>query len=167
MVITYYWKLVSGYQNDIVEKYCHNCGRKVLFHDSNKRRRNANGKDIFEYAIYKCEKGHTWNVLLRQYKAADGIETDEKTMYLAQSSSFNNLNLHALISKGILQVDIVLAEVIGKWRLDKVMAMTNPSYSRSRICKLIKCSRILIDGHAVKPGYHLKRLQRITIFLHD
>jgi hypothetical protein len=48
------WSLTLKNPKNTFEKYCPNCGKKVLFVDSLMRRRNANGKDIYEYAIYKC-----------------------------------------------------------------------------------------------------------------
>ncbi|HPL54232.1 MAG TPA: hypothetical protein PLW11_08900 [Bacillota bacterium] len=61
---THHWKLTNVSDDNTTMRHCHNCGRKVIFVDSGKRRRNANGKNIYEYAIYKCKKGHTWNRLL-------------------------------------------------------------------------------------------------------
>ena len=66
---TYQWRLY-GDTNDTVVKYCSHCGSKVVFTDSGKRRRNANGKNLYEYAIYKCERDHTWNRVLKTYKAS-------------------------------------------------------------------------------------------------
>jgi hypothetical protein len=56
------WSLAKENQTDTVEKYCPDCGKKVLFFDSGMRRRNANGKDIYEYAIFKCPKEHSSNI---------------------------------------------------------------------------------------------------------
>jgi hypothetical protein len=36
--------------------------------DSGKIRQNANGKNIYTYAIYKCGKDHTWNRKLTTLK---------------------------------------------------------------------------------------------------
>jgi hypothetical protein len=63
------WNVHAENNAWIVEKWCPNCKKKTEFRDSGKRRQNANGKNIFEYAIYKCKKGHTWNLKLRKYKA--------------------------------------------------------------------------------------------------
>lgn len=54
------WSLYENQQNTI-EKYCKNCRRTTLFTDTNIRRHNANGKNIYRFAIYKCPKDHTWN----------------------------------------------------------------------------------------------------------
>lgn len=48
---------------------CSNCGRIVLFFGTNVRRHSPNGKNIYRFAIYKCEKNHTWNEKLAIYKA--------------------------------------------------------------------------------------------------
>lgn len=64
------WDLhASDLKQLTIERHCHNCGRKVKFHDSMIRRHNANGKNIYQFAIYKCEKGHTWNKKLNIYKS--------------------------------------------------------------------------------------------------
>ena len=64
------WELYEE-RIDSVERYCSGCGNKVAFYDSMVRRHNANGKKIFQYAIYKCEKGHTWNKVLNKYLAKE------------------------------------------------------------------------------------------------
>ena len=51
------------------ERYCHNCGKKVIFRDCLIRRENANGKNISRYAIYKCPQDHTWNKKLADFKS--------------------------------------------------------------------------------------------------
>lgn len=50
---------VMNMEIETIERYCHNCGKKVLFTDSLKRRQNANGKNLYNYAIFKCSNGHT------------------------------------------------------------------------------------------------------------
>ncbi len=52
-------------------RYCSRCKTKVQFTDSGKIRQNANGKNIFVYAIYKCGKDHTWNKKMGVRKAVD------------------------------------------------------------------------------------------------
>jgi len=51
-------------------RYCSRCKTNVPFFDSKKTRTNANGKNLFIYAIYKCEKDHTWNRKIRMKKAS-------------------------------------------------------------------------------------------------
>ena len=50
---------------DETMRYCPGCGRVVPFRDSGKIRRNANGKTIHAFAIFKCPKDHTWNCRLK------------------------------------------------------------------------------------------------------
>ncbi|MDX8361573.1 hypothetical protein [Cytobacillus sp. IB215316] len=59
------------HMEDVIQdqRYCSNCGRVVLFYDTLIRRHNANGKNIYRYAIYKCEKNHTWKKSLKLIKA--------------------------------------------------------------------------------------------------
>ena len=64
----------TNYQQS--KRYCKNCRRTTLFTDTNIRRHNANGKNIYRFAIYKCPKNHTWNQKLHIYKSfTDHVET--------------------------------------------------------------------------------------------
>ncbi len=50
-----HWRL-SQKPERAVKKHCKMCGKGSVFTDTNVRRHNANGKSIYQYAIYKCEK---------------------------------------------------------------------------------------------------------------
>lgn len=50
---------------------CSNCKSKVVFKNSNVKRHNANGKNIYKFAIYKCDKGHTWHKMLDKVDSAE------------------------------------------------------------------------------------------------
>lgn len=65
--ITFHWKL-SQTPERAVKKHCKMCGKLSVFTDTNVRRHNANGKNIYQFAIYKCEDNHTWNRKLAIYK---------------------------------------------------------------------------------------------------
>jgi hypothetical protein len=137
--LSLFWNVGDESENNSVERYCHNCGRKVLFTDSSIKRHNANGKNIYQYAIYKCPRGHTWNRKLAQYKAKaltlehDG--TDVLAMIRAEFGSEDNLQRQVnvvgdgeeqidsfsweeCVQKGLQEVEIRIDQVRGIWRLD-------------------------------------------------
>jgi hypothetical protein len=120
---TYHWKLHNITNGSSVMRYCHNCGRKVIFRDSEKRRRNANGKTIYEYAIYKCEKDHTWNLLVNTYKAVNSMDHfNLKNYNIPEMISFEIISLIDQKNEGIGEIEIILEEVTGKWRIDKLLS---------------------------------------------
>lgn len=157
---TYRWSLF-GDTNEPIERYCSHCGKKTLFSDSGKIRHNANGKNVFEYAIYKCERDHTWNRMLRTFKAAGPVD-----VVSVQSESIigcgNDDNI-MLMDPGADEINIILEEVTGKWRLDKLLSERITDVSRNTICKMIETGAIRVDGMLVKPNMNLKKLQVITI----
>ena len=59
---------IHNEENDKEERYCHNCGKKVIFTDSLKRRQNANGKNIYHFAIYKCPSDNSWDKVINIFK---------------------------------------------------------------------------------------------------
>lgn len=159
----YYWELYDSSLEISIERYCHNCSKTVSFKNSGKRRHNANGKDIYEYAIYKCEKGHTWNLLLRKYKSSNSTNKEIDTDSPEKPCIYDNLDLHEIKKQGIEEIEIILNEVTGKWRIDKLLSDRIQDMSRSRICELIKSKNILLDGNHAKQGSTLRRYQKITI----
>lgn len=154
------------YSNEIDSeyRYCHNCGKKVTFKDSLKRRQNANGKNIYHFAIYKCEQGHTWNKPLETFKAMDGLENNvvEKN-YL--NSEYENVNISELVERGIKEVEILLFKFEGKIRLDKFMADRICDISRSSIVKQIENGNIRVNGELVKHSFNLKEKDCITLYI--
>ena len=67
--ICFTWHLIQEDSKIKIARYCPQCRKIVPFTDSFKRRRNNNGKNVHEFAIYKCEKDHTWNRKHATYKA--------------------------------------------------------------------------------------------------
>jgi hypothetical protein len=67
-----------GSGRNVINRYCANCGKVVPFTDSGKVRRNANGKNIHIYAIYKCPKDHTWNKKIAEESAAAVAERERE-----------------------------------------------------------------------------------------
>ncbi|MED4313293.1 RNA-binding protein, partial [Heyndrickxia coagulans] len=70
-IITYNWSVHNGEKVETVVKYCPNCGKVVNFYDTLMRRHNSNGKNIYKFTIFKCEKNHTWNRKEKIFKSYD------------------------------------------------------------------------------------------------
>ncbi|NLD45935.1 MAG: cytoplasmic protein [Clostridiaceae bacterium] len=158
------WQLYESGESQSVERYCHNCGKKVLFQDSLKRRHNANGKDIFEYAIYKCENGHSWNKMLDTYKASEDKITPDKVKE-KETLKLDFISVSAYREAGIGEVVIILEEVRGKYRIDKLLSQQIVDLSRSQIEKLIDDGLILINDEKTKASSQIRTAQKITIKL--
>ncbi len=157
---TYRWSLFKD-TNGPVERYCSHCGKKTLFTDSGKTRHNANGKNLYEYAIYKCERDHTWNRMLRIFKAAGPIEAI--TIQSECTIGCGNDDSIILMDPGVDEIEIILEEVTGKWRLDKLLSEKIADVSRNAICKMIEAGAVRVDGMVVKQNTNLKKSQVITI----
>jgi len=169
MKIIYHWELIDNSKDNTIERYCHNCGRRVIFKDSTKRRQNANGKNIYEYAIFKCNNGHTWNQLLGIVKSKQ-LKDEECGEVIGSNprvSSFDSLNLLKLKNEGVNEIEVILDKVSGRWRIDMILRYRIQDLSRSKACELIKNKYILIDGEAVKQSHIVKEQQKITILLED
>lgn len=147
---------------DSVERYCHNCGKKVEFEDSLKRRRNANGKDIFYFAIYKCPKGHTWNKMLQTFKAKQGVENSEEEFVL-KKCDIDVIEIKKLKKEGITEIEIIINTLQKKLRIDKLLSMKIKDSSRSEIVKYINAGIIRINGCIVKSGANLREKDIITL----
>jgi hypothetical protein len=155
------WHVISNQEDYRVKRYCHNCGKATSFKDSGIRRHNANGKNIHAYAIYKCDKDHTWNQKLIDYKAqsVNNLSIEETFTLLppleneaSLPPSPEKISLAALHLQGTVEVEILLAAVQGKWRLDKLLAHQLSGISRSEIVKRIQGGTIRLDGKQVKAN---------------
>lgn len=147
---------------DSVERYCHNCGKKVEFKDSLKRRQNANGKDIFYFAIYKCPKGHTWNKMLQTFKAKPGLENNEEEFVL-EECSIHEIEIKKLKEEGITEIKIIINTLQQKLRIDKLLSLKIKDSSRSEIVKYINAGTIRINGCTIKAGANLREKDIITL----
>ena len=174
----YLWNLVNDVDNETVLRYCPNCGKKVVFSDSKKRRRNANGKNIYEYAIFKCEKGHTWNKTIQNLKsdqtkpesrkAQEQEQNHQDKRLISESESGRELEMISiceLLKQGTRKICIRIQIVDGRWRLDKTLAQQLIDLSRTQIEKKIKEGVIKIDDQVVKANTLLKDGQSIIIDL--
>ncbi|PED90150.1 cytoplasmic protein [Bacillus toyonensis] len=158
------WSLYENQQNTI-EKYCKNCGRNTLFTDTNIRRHNANGKNIYRFAIYKCPNGHTWNQKLRIYKSfTDHVETIDMIQQ-DQTETTTTISMTQHKESGIVGITIVLDIVFGSHRIDKVLSTYISDWSRTTIVDKIKSGDIQLNGQQMKPNKQLSEGDYISICL--
>ena len=153
------------YSNEIhsEERYCHNCGSKVIFQDSLKRRQNANGKNIFYFAIYKCPKGHTWNKSIDKFKAISGL-VNQPEEHVHQQSEYEKLNIRRLKEEGIEEIEILLEVMEDSARIDKFLSNKIADLSRNDITKLLKDGLIKVNNVSVKANRLLKSKDVITLY---
>ncbi|WP_291562387.1 MULTISPECIES: S4 domain-containing protein [unclassified Clostridium] len=157
------WEIYNN-SLDSEERYCHNCGKKVIFIDSLKRRQNANGKNIFHYAIYKCPNNHTWNKMLNTFKAISGLNNLDGEVY-KRESKIDMIFIEDLIAKGFNYVEITIDVIDEKIRLDKLVSNQILDLSRSKIEEGIKKGFILINEKLVKPKTIVREKETISLEL--
>lgn len=163
-----YWNIVRDEAEEILYKHCKNCGKTVVFKDTLIRRHNANGKNIYRYAIYKCEKDHTWNQKLSVYKTyTDHVKVyDTKEEKDLPKIEEMNLEWNKLMDKGKCTISITIQNIIGnKHRIDKTLAERIPDLSRSQIVQRIRDHSILVNRETCKPSQTLMKDAIITIKL--
>lgn len=172
-----YWSLYKE-GIDKVEKYCERCKRKVVFYDSLVRRHNANGKNLYQYAIYKCEKGHTWNKILNKYNSSNANEFNFNRIsytstYLKENDykregkekvSFEKITIEEFKKGNFKDINI---SVNGNMsiRLDKLLGDNITDVSRSEIQQRIKTGSVLVNGREAKPKYKVNDGDEITIII--
>ncbi len=146
------------------KRYCHNCGKKVEFKDSLKRRQNSNGKNIFHFEIYKCPKGHTWNRPVETFKTVSGLNNTivELNHY---ESKYNELSITSLIYEGVTEVEILLNVLKQKVRLDKFLSSKISDNSRAEIVKLINEGFVRINVKQARPNANLKEKDVVTLLI--
>lgn len=159
------WEIGSQ-RDETVDRYCSGCGGKVKFKDSLKRRRNANGKKVYEYAIYKCGRGHTWNRLLDIYAAKHYTEDRESDDVTPNTSSIVQIvRIEECLRMGFAEIEIFIKKIEGEWRLDKLLTHHFEGISRSQIEKKIKSGKILVDNETVKTKTKVREGSKIWIDL--
>lgn len=157
-VASFKWE-INGSESHKESRYCHGCGREVLFEDSLMRRQNANGKNIFHFAIYKCPQMHTWNKKLGQFKA-HGDLNNRPVERSPRDAVQEPVSICTLLDKGVQCVEIHV-EARCKVRLDKVISEFAADVSRSRITTWFDRGRVLVDGEPVSKDY--RKQGRFTI----
>lgn len=144
------------------ERYCHNCGKKVEFSDSLKRRQNANGKNIYYFAIYKCAKGHTWNKSLNTFKVISGLENTNQE-FAIQETMIDDLEIEMLFKEGIAELEISLNVLEQKVRLDKFLSEKIKDVSRGKISRMISEGIIKVNSKQVESKTNLQEKDVIYI----
>lgn len=171
------WKNVGMKSEEEVLRYCHNCGKKVVFKDSLVRRENANGKNIYRWAIYKCEKGHTWNRKLKNLKAFNNMEDNiapdtPSKLYTSLYDEKGNevekyinedLSIVELKSINYESIEILIDEVESKTRVDNLLSSKFEDLSRNKIKKLMEKGKILLNECTIKSNKFIKASCKITI----
>jgi hypothetical protein len=171
MQVNLTWSLYQEETIQTIERHCSTCGRTTTFTDTGKKRHNANGKNIFEYIIYRCEKGHSWNYKIRQYKASESNRHafPGKNGHSGNRNWFHPkiqpLSLSQYHTQGITLITIQLDAVEGAWRLDKLLSAYITDVSRTEIQNMIRTRRILLNHKEVKSGTVLKRGSTIQVHL--
>ncbi|MET3698615.1 hypothetical protein SAMN05877753_104150 [Bacillus oleivorans] len=158
------WNLVDVKEENVVRRHCSNCGKVVPFYDTTVRRHNANGKTIYRFAIFKCEKNHTWNKKLEIYKTyTDHVRLKEERVTIDLEKI--ELSLEEFKGAGIQLVCINIGEVMGTFRLDKTISDKFTDSSRSEIARKIKEGSIRMNDNVVKPSSKIAENSIITISL--
>ncbi|KEK25213.1 hypothetical protein [Bacillus gaemokensis] len=159
------WNLYKNEFETTIEKHCKNCGHITLFADTNIRRHNANGKNIYRFAIYKCPKGHTWNKKLRIYKSfSDHVETLD-VFQKEQNETTTTISIMQYKENGTTEITIVLETVCGSHRFDKALSTYISDWSRTTIVERIKNGHIQLNGQQMKPNTTLSEGDSISICL--
>ncbi|MEW8956458.1 hypothetical protein [Clostridium sp.] len=144
------------------ERYCHNCSRKVLFEDSGVRRQNANGKNIYHYAIYKCINGHTWNKKLETFKALDGL-SNERIIREDSAENITTINIKEVRGNNISKINIDINILGDKVRVDKLLSDSISGINRNHIIELINKGDILLNNKKFKKSSKIMGSSNITI----
>ena len=161
------WELAAA-ANPGIRRHCPNCGKTVLFKDSLQKRRNANGKNIYEFAIYKCPSGHTWNRKTASYQPRFYVEnpSGDETPQLGEGPN-QTLRIAQCLAEGLAEIEISFKTVQGSWRLDKLLALHIADWSRSQIEAHIREGRIRLDRRIVKSKTLVRAGQTVQINLTD
>ncbi|MBM7616221.1 S4 domain-containing protein [Alkaliphilus hydrothermalis] len=149
---------------EVEERYCSSCGKKVDFTDTLKRRQNANGKNIYHFAIYKCPKNHTWNKVLGSFKSVPGLENLQEQVQ-SNATEAEEIYLTKLMEEGIKEVDIHLTILEKKERLDKLLASKIKDYSRNQVVELIRMGLVKVNGEEVSAKLNLREKDVLTLSL--
>lgn len=157
------WNIKNNLE-ETEERYCPACGKKVVFKDSLIRRQNANGKNIYHFAIFKCQKDHTWNKQLGIFKAVSGLE-NKREFLNDKSDNSEIINLDFFIQNGIELVSINIESIDSKIRLDKFISGKIEKYSRNDISSMINDGIIKINNFFIKPNKAIKDGDKISIDL--
>ncbi|WP_027633666.1 hypothetical protein [Clostridium hydrogeniformans] len=147
------------------ERYCHNCNGKVLFKDSGIRRQNANGKNIYHYAIYKCINGHTWNKKLETFKTLEGVSNDRVTRE-EKKDNITIINIKEVKKESFSKIIIKINILGDKIRIDKLLSDNIMGINRNYIIDLIDSGDILLNNKKFKKSSKITGTNNIIIDIH-
>ncbi|WHY78422.1 cytoplasmic protein [Neobacillus sp. WH10] len=162
---TYSLVLRQEREADQVKKQCKMCGKVTIFTDTTIKRHNANGKSIYQFAIYKCPKNHTWNKKLDTYKSFSE-HVDPETLIPTEFDSIKENE--KIIFVELVDLDVIECKVMvveGSFRLDQALASQIEGLSRNEIVQKIKKGSILLNNGLVKPSQKISLHDTILIHL--
>lgn len=118
---------------------CYGCGRKSVYHNTNKIRVNANGKQIDVWLIYQCSKcKHTYNLPIYSRINRDALDKSE---YEALQRSNQEIVRRYGLDRNIFQKNrakifdepAYILKYIGTDSKENVIQFSNPH--KIRICQ--------------------------------
>ncbi|CAH2716729.1 hypothetical protein BACCIP111895_03917 [Neobacillus rhizosphaerae] len=148
---------------DTVNKQCKMCGKVTVFTDTTIRRHNANGKNIYQFAIYKCPKNHSWNKKLDIYKSFSE-HVDPETLIPTEFETIKEnekISLQEITEQQVIELKVTVVE--GSFRLDQTLASHIEGISRTEIVHKIKKGLILLNGILTKPSQKVSLHDTISI----
>ena len=134
---------------DTINRNCKMCRKVTTFTDTTIRRHNANGKNIYQFAIYKCPKNHTWNKKLDIYKSFSDHVIPES---LIPTEFETILESEKISMQGLPFIEFKVTVVEGIFRLDQALASHIEGVSRTEIIRKIKNGTILLNQTQTKPS---------------
>lgn len=164
-VIFHNWEVLKEQKNPTEIKHCKMCGKNSTFTDTNIRRHNSNGKYVYRFAIYKCEKNHTWNKKLDIYKAHRKHEKVHGKEFLNEESNMLEIPINLYVEEGISEIQIIIKKISGTHRIDALLSSKILEWSRTTISEKIREGFILVNEKTVKPSAKLLQNDKIIIIL--
>ncbi|MDM5315184.1 cytoplasmic protein [Fictibacillus sp. b24] len=156
--------LLKIQEADTVKKQCKMCGKVTVFTDTTIRRHNANGKNIYQFAIYKCPKNHSWNKKLDIYKSFTN-HVDPATLIPSEFKPIAEGEKISLSLSDHASYEINITGADGSFRLDRTLADHIEGWSRTEIAQRIKSGTILLNNCLTKPSRKLAVHDKISITL--
>ncbi|HCM19037.1 MAG TPA: hypothetical protein DHW84_12470 [Firmicutes bacterium] len=150
---------------NVINRYCANCGKVVPFADSGKVRRNANGKNIHVFAIYKCPKDHTWNKRVTEESLAAAAGREDDCPAADPQTTPRPLSVNELRGAGFSTIVIRILAAPAGIRLDQVLAQYLREISRSEWQRRIKEGSVLVNENIVKASFALRESVEVSIAL--